>query len=98
MKKHLKTIIVLALIAFAMLSACTNENQLTVYRVSDLKGSKLIEVIKGDNVRLKIKEGDTVAVNLDDSEITSLKREDGAILPQMEYNYIVKSIYQSTKY
>lgn len=58
------------LLAFASLAiASCSKQKITVYDVSSIKYKDTITVIKGETIRQTIKVGDTVKVNLSDSEI-----------------------------
>lgn len=60
----------LFLLAFASLAiASCSKQKITVYDVSSIKYKDTITVIKGETIRQTIKVGDTVKVNLSDSEI-----------------------------
>lgn len=71
-------------LALLLCTSCSGGKRLTVYRVEPLKGGKTIEVINTFSVN---KVGDTVLVNLSDSEIDSVGTP-----------YIIKSIYESKKH
>jgi len=69
----MKNILLITLISLALTSC--ERKKITVYDVTGLKKHDKITVVKGDGVLLTIKPGDTVKVNLSDSEIEESLRE-----------------------
>lgn len=95
MKRNLT---ILAILSLCTLLSCTQREKITVYKVRSLDGLKTLDLIKGETVLVDIADGDTVSVNLDDSVIEHVKREDGHVLGTgIRYNYIVESSFESYK-
>ncbi len=87
----------LLLFAVLLLASCSSNEKLTVYDVKPLHGGDSITVVKGDNVGVTLHVGDTIIVNLEDSEIISALREDRLFVDSAEYNYKIVRHYQIDK-
>ena len=89
----------------ALVQSCQqSNNDLVVYKAQSIVNGKVVDVIEGESVTMQIKVGDSVIVNLNDSEITDHLKE----MRAMYYNpnnlkidsasvFVVKSSYKSNK-
>jgi len=85
----MRKLFVLALLALG----CGNaSNDRIVYSVAPIGGGKAVEVVDGGTIGLTVRVGDTVIVNIDDSECVGIKRELHRLDSTLVYNYVVKSV------
>lgn len=86
----------------ALLVSCSNSDKLVVYKVKSVTNGKVIDVIEGESVTMAVSVGDSVIVNLNDSEITDHLTE-LRLMTKSGFNvdsaslFVVQSSYISNK-
>jgi hypothetical protein len=89
----------IAILFIISLSSCSHSEKITVYDLKPFEPCspcKIVTAVKGDGVGLAVVVGDTVNVNLEDSEIAYTLRET-RYLGSGVYNYVVDRIYEIDK-
>jgi len=98
MKKLLLGAVCAMFCTTVLIQSC-KESKLRVYDVTSIVNGKVITVIEGESVSIPVKIGDSVMVNLNDSEITLHLKELQTLKSSIDSTdiFVVKSSYLINK-